>query len=113
MEVFVVLPCRMDISVSRIGPTSRILVDPLQPVLSTMSGHQILQVVRNWNVLRFRRPQEVLHDGIGVVAEADFDGSLETVNVTVLGCPLIRLVLLHQRDQGLRVPPLHLEVVII
>lgn len=82
-------------------------------MLSTVSSDKILEIVRDWNVLALRGPQEVLHDRIAVVTEADFDWSVKTMKVSILAGPLIRLVLLHQRKKFLGGPALALEVIIV
>ena len=97
----------------RVRAAAGVLVDPLQPMLSTMASLQVLQVVRDGYVLGLDCAKEVLHDWVCIVAKADFDRSLETVEITVLTSPLIGLMLLHQRNQLLGGPTLHLEVVIV
>lgn len=59
----------VDISVGRVRSTTSIAVDPLQPVLSTMSGNQVLKIVGGRNALCLDRSQEILLDRVGVVAE--------------------------------------------
>ena len=113
MEVLVVLACAVDVCVSRIRSAARVAVDPLQPVLGTVSGDQVLQIIGDWDVLRFDCTEEVLHDWVGIVAKADFDWSLEAMYVAVLASPLVCLVFLHERNKSLGVPALHLEVVVI
>ena len=54
---------------SRVGSPSGIAVDPLQPVLSTVAGDQVLEIVGNGNPLGLNGTQEVLLDGIRVVSE--------------------------------------------
>lgn len=88
-------------------------VDPLEPVLSTVAGGQILEIIGDWNTLRLNGTKEVLHDGVGVVAERDLDGTLESVNVTVVASTLVCLMLPHQWEQLLGGPALGLEVVVV
>jgi hypothetical protein len=63
-------------------------VDPLQPMLGTVAGDEILEIVCDRDVLRFDCTQEVLHDRVGVVTEADLDRALESMDVTVVVQPL-------------------------
>lgn len=88
-------------------------VDPLQPVLSTVAGNEILEIVCDRDVLRLNRTEEVLHDRVGVVAKADLDRALESMDVTVVARPLVCLVLLHERNELLGGPTLGLEVVVV
>lgn len=44
---------------------SYVAVDPLEPMLSTVPGSEILQVVDRGDPLRFGRPKEVFLDRIG------------------------------------------------
>jgi hypothetical protein len=107
------LPGAVDVGMSRVATAARVPIDPLQPVLSTVTSDKVLQIIRDWDVLGLNRTQEVLHDRISIVTEADLDRSFETMNVTVLTSSLVRLMLLHQRDELLRSPALHLEVIIV
>lgn len=88
-------------------------VDPLEPVLGTVARDQILKIIRDRDILRLDGTQEVLHDGVGVVAKADFDRAIESVDVAVVAGTLVGLVLLHERQQLLSRPAFRLEVVII
>ena len=85
-------------------------IDPLEPVLSTVTGNEILQVIGGWDVLGFGCTEEVLADGVGVVAEGDLDGTLEAVEVAVVAGTLVGFMLLHQWEQFLGSPALGLEV---
>lgn len=76
-------------------------------------SREILKVICHRNALRLRGPEEVLHDGIGVVAKGHLDGAFEAMKVAVVACPLVRLVLLHQGNELLGGPALGLEVIII
>lgn len=71
VQILVVLPGAVDVCVSGVTATAGVSIDPLQPVLSSVAGDEILQVVRDRDVLGFDGTQEVLHDGVGVVAEGD------------------------------------------
>jgi len=44
-------------------------IDPFQPMLGTVTCDQILEIIRDWESLRFSSSEEVLHDGVRVVAE--------------------------------------------
>lgn len=78
-----------------------------------MASDQILEIICDWDVLGLDCTKEVLHDWVGVVAEADLDRTIETVDVTVVAGTLVGLVLLHQRDEFLGGPTLSLEVVVV
>ena len=82
-------------------------------MLSTVTSDEVLEVVGGGNALGFGSPEKVFLDGIGVVAKGDLDGSFEAVNVAVVAGSLIRLVLLHQRNELLGSPALGLKVVIV
>lgn len=82
-------------------------------MLSTVASNEILKIVRDRDVLRLDRTEEVLHDRVGVVAEGDLDGTIETVNVTVVAGTLVCLVLPHERNELLGGPALGLEVVVV
>jgi hypothetical protein len=53
-------------------------------MLSTMSGDKILKIISCRNTLRFGGSEEVLHDGICVVSEGNFDWALKAMDVPVL-----------------------------
>jgi len=76
--------CAVDITMSTVGSTPSITIDPLEPVLSTMASNKILQVIGDRNALAVDGLQEVLLDGIGVVAKGNLNGALEAVDVTVV-----------------------------
>ncbi len=78
-----------------------------------MAGHKILEIIRNREALRLSSAEEVLHDGIGVVAKGNLDGSFETVNVPVVAGTLVGFMLLHQRNELLGGPSLGLEVIVV
>ena len=92
---------------------SSISIDPFQPVLSTVTCDKVLEIVGSRDTLRFRGTQEVLHDGVGVVAKGNLDWTLEAVDVTVVARPLVRLMLLHEGNELLRGPAFGLEVIVI
>lgn len=85
-------------------------VDPLEPVLSTMTGDKVLQIICKWNALRLRCAEEVVADWVLVVAEGDLDWTLKAVKITVLASSLVCLMLLHQWDQFFCGPALGKEV---
>ena len=82
-------------------------------MLSTVAGNEILKIVRDRDVLRLNRTEEVLHDRVGVVAEADLDRTFESMDVTVVARTLVGLVLLHEWNKLLSSPALGLEVVVV
>ena len=61
----------VNIRVSRITPSARVPVDPLQPMLCTMARYQVLQIVGGRNALGLSRTEKVLRDWIGVIAEGN------------------------------------------
>ena len=75
-----------------------------------MAGDEILQVIGGGDALRFRCTEEVLADGVGVVSERDLDGTLETVEVSVVASTLVGFMFLHQWKQFLGCPALSLKV---
>ena len=96
-----------------IRSTTSISVDPLEPVLGTVTSHKILQIVGDWEALGLSSSEEILHNRIGVVAEGDLDGAFKTVDVPVVASTLVGLVLSHERDQLLGGPTLALEIVVV
>jgi len=82
-------------------------------MFGTVTGDQILKIIGNRDVLGLDGTKEVLHDRVGVVAEGDLDGAIETVDVTVVAGALVCLVLLHEREELLGGPALGLEIVVV
>jgi hypothetical protein len=113
VQVLVLRAGAVNVSVGRVGTTAGVSVDPLKPVLSTVASDQILEIIGNWNVLGLDGTKEVLHDRVGVVAEGDLDGTVETVDVAVVAGTLVCLVLPHERDEFLSGPALGLEIVVV
>lgn len=103
----------MNVSMGTVTSPSGVSVDPLQPMLSAMRGDKILKVINNRDTLRLRSPKEVVLDWISVIAERNFDGALEAMDVTILAGPLICLVLPHEGQELFGGPPLGLEVVVV
>lgn len=103
----------VDVAVSRVRTTSCVTIDPLEPVLSSMASNQILKIVSGGDALRFCGPQEVVLDGVSVVAKGNLDWAFESVKVTVVAGTLVRLVFLHERNELFGGPALGLEIVII
>lgn len=81
--------------------------------LSSLPSLQVLEVVCDRNAQRLRSPQEVLHDGVCVVSKGDLDGSVESMEVSVVAGSLVGLMLLHERKKLFRRPTLCLEVIVI
>ena len=52
-------------SIQRAPLFTHVTVDPLEPVLGSVAGGQVFQVVDNRDVLRLRGPQEVILNRIG------------------------------------------------
>jgi hypothetical protein len=103
----------VNVAVSRVRSPTCVPVDPLEPMLSTMSGDQILKIIGGWDALSLSGTEEVFLNRVAVVAKGHLDGAFETVEVTVVAGPLVGLVLLHKRDELLRGPALGLEVIIV
>jgi len=103
----------MDIRMGRVRATASVSIDPLEPVLSTVSSRQVLKVIRRRDALRFRGSQEVPGNGVGIISKRHFNGALEAVNVTVIAGTLVGLVFLHQGDEFFGLPPFGLEIVVI
>ncbi len=97
----------------RVGATAGVTVDPLQPVLGAMASCKILQVVGGWDALGLSGPEEVPSNWVGVVTERNFDGALETMDVSVVAGPLVCLMFLHERDEFFCLPSLSLEIVVV
>lgn len=87
----------VDVGVGAVAPASRVAVDPLEPLLGAVGGDEVLQVVDDGDALRLDGPEEVVLDGVRVVAERHLDGALVAVDVAVVRRALVRLVLLHER----------------
>lgn len=49
-----------------------------------MARSQILEVIRGRDALRLRSTQKVLLDWVGVVAKADFDWAVESMDISVV-----------------------------
>jgi hypothetical protein len=113
MQVLVDSASAVDVAVSRVGSSSSIAVDPLEPVLSTVAGGQVLEIVGGRNALRFGGTKEVLLDRICVITEGNFDGSLKSVEIAVVAGTLVGFVLLHQGNKLLGSPSLSLEVIVV
>lgn len=82
-------------------------------MLSTVASNEILKIVRDWDVLRLNRTEEILHDWVGVVAEADLDRTFESMDFAVVARTLVCLVLLHERNKLLGGPALRLKVIVV
>lgn len=103
----------VDVAVGGVGATACVAVDPFEPLLSSMAGGQILEIISVWYALRLRGSQEVIFDWVRVIAERDFDGTFETMNVTVVAGALVRLVLLHEWDELVSGPAFCLKVIVV
>ncbi|KAH3669438.1 hypothetical protein OGAPHI_001559 [Ogataea philodendri] len=112
-EVVLVSHGWVHISVRRVGSSTQVSVDPLEPVLSTVRGLEVLQVVNDRNSLRFSSSQEVLAVWVCVVTERDLDRTVESVNVFVVARTLVSFEFLHQWQQLVGGPSLGLPVVVV
>jgi hypothetical protein len=81
-------------------------------VLCAVAGGEILKIVDEGDALGLSGAEEIVLYGVGVVAEGDFDGALEAVDVWVDRVALVGLVLSHKREEFLSGPALGLEVVV-
>lgn len=113
MQVLVHRPRAVDVTMRRVGSSTSVAVDPLEPMLSTMASLQVLKIVRDGNALSLNSTKEVLLDWVCVVAERHLDGSLKAVEIAVVAGALVSLMLLHKRKQFLGSPALSLEVVVV
>lgn len=111
VKVVVLSAGAVDVGVGSVGAAAGVTVDPLEPVLSTVSGDEILEIVGDGDVEGLGSTEEVLHDGVGVVSEGNLDRSLEPVEFGVVAGPLVGLELLHERKHVLGRPSLGLEVI--
>ena len=64
VQVSVVGASAVDVRVGAVRSATSIPVDPLEPVLSSVACHEILQVIGDRDVLALYRTQEVLHDRV-------------------------------------------------
>lgn len=103
----------MNISVSRVTSTTSVSIDPLQPMLGAVASYQVLKVVCDGYVLRFGSAEEVLSDGVGVIAEGDLDWTLKSMDITIVTSSLVCFMLLHQREKLISSPAFGLEVIIV
>jgi hypothetical protein len=113
VQILVHSACAVDVGVRRVGSATGVSVDPLEPVLSTMTGDQVLEIVGGRDALGFDGAEEVFLDGVAVVAKRHLDGTFEAVEVAVVAGTLVGLVLLHQRNEFFGGPALGLEVIVV
>ena len=113
VQVLVHRASAVDVAVGRVRASSSVAVDPLEPVLSTVAGNQVLKIVGGGDTLGFGGTEEVLLDRVGVVAERNLDGPFKPVDVAVVAGALVGLVLLHERNELLGSPALGLEVIVV
>lgn len=92
MQVLMDRTSAVDIAMGAVGSATGITVDPLEPVFCTVTSDKILEIVGDGNALALGCLQKVLLDGVGIVSKGDLDGTLETVNVTVVAGALGKLV---------------------
>ena len=98
---------------SRIRTAASVPIDPLEPMLGTVAGSQILQIVGSGNALGFSGTKKVPRNWIYVVAKGDFDRTLEAMDVTIVAGTLVGLMLFHKWDEFFGLPPLCLKVIIV
>lgn len=100
------------VSVRRVASTACVSVDPFEPVLCAVAGTEVLEVIDKGDALGLGGAEEVILDGVGVVTEGNFNGSLVTVDIWVYRVALVSLVLPHERKELIGRPSLGLEVVV-
>jgi hypothetical protein len=115
--------------VARVYSYLRVSVDPLEPVLRTVASSEVLEIIHSGNSLGLGSPEEVILDGVSglcsasgdssgkrgnsrVVSERNLNGTLSSVDLTVLRSSLVGLMLPHERKEFLSGPALSLEVII-
>ena len=103
----------MDISVSGVTSTTGVSIDPLQPMLGTVTSHQVLEVICDGYVLRLGSAKEVLCNRVGVVAEGNFDWTLKPMDITIVASSLVCFMLPHQREKFFGSPAFGLKVIIV
>lgn len=54
---------------SRVRPTTRVSIDPFEPMLSPVACCQILQIVRGGNALGLSGTKKVPRNWVGIVAK--------------------------------------------
>jgi hypothetical protein len=113
VQVLVHGACAVDVGVRRVGSSTSVPVDPLEPVLSTVTCDQVLEIIGCWDALGLDSAEEVFLDGVAVVAERHLDGTFEAVEVAVVTGALVGLVFLHKRNEFLCGPALGLEVIVV
>jgi len=72
MQIGVMSTSTVDISMSRVRATSSIAINPLLPVTGSMTSLEILKIVGHGDTLGLDGAEEILHDGVCVVAKADY-----------------------------------------
>lgn len=103
----------MNISMGRVRATAGVTIDPLQPVLGAMASCKILQIVGDRDVLGLGGPKEIPSNWVGVVTERNFDGALDSMDISVVAGPLVCLMFLHERDEFFCLPSLHLGIIVV
>jgi hypothetical protein len=113
VQVLVHRTSAVDVSVRRVRSSTSVSVDPLEPMLGTMTSNKILKIVGGRDALSLSGTKEVLFDWVSVVTERDLDGSFKTMDIAVIAGPLVCFVLLHKRNELLGSPALGLEVIVV
>ena len=72
MQIGVMSTSTVDISMSRVRATSSIPINPFLPVTGSMTSLEILKIVGHGDTLGLDGAEEILHDGVCVVAKADY-----------------------------------------
>ena len=90
----------VNVAMGTVGSAASIAIDPLQPVFCAVASNKILKIIRDWDALAVNGLEEVLLDGVGVVAKGDLDWALEAVDITVVARPLGKVKLDTDRLSG-------------
>lgn len=84
IEVVVHGARRVDVRMGAVTAAARIAVDPLEPVLGAVARDEVLQVINGGDALALGGTQEVILDGVRVVAERHLDGAVGAVKLAVV-----------------------------
>ena len=64
VEVLVDSTGAVDVRMRTVRTSASVAVNPLEPLLGTMSSNQVLEIIGDWNALALYSAQEVLHDRV-------------------------------------------------
>ena len=92
VKVLVHRPSAVNISVGAVRSPTGVTVNPLQPMLSTVTGDQVLKVICGGNTLRLSGAEKVFLDRICIVTKRYLDWSFEAVNVAIVARTLSKML---------------------